>query len=98
MSKSGKHKKKSKKENDEFPSHAYTINDFWKVLSEFSELHEDINKGTEKHKVFNSISDYMEIVKEVLKKSDLFKNITLDEVHVLIEDIENYVFKKIYKR
>jgi hypothetical protein len=92
-----KTKMKSIKE-DKYLCHANTINEFWKVLSRFSELQDDIIKGDQKHKIYNSLSDYMEIVKDAYMKCPLFKNANLDETNEILEDIEIYITKKLYKR
>jgi hypothetical protein len=90
-------KVKSIKE-DKYLCHANTINEFWKVLSRFSELQDDIVRGDQKHKIYNSLSDYMEIVKDAYMKCNLFKSANLDETSEILEDIEIYITKKLYKR
>jgi hypothetical protein len=93
-----KSNKNHKSKEDKFTGHANTINEFWKVISRFNELQDDIIKGDQKHKIYNSISDYMEIVKDAYIKCELFKSASLDETSEILEDIENYIMKKLYKR
>lgn len=79
-------------------SHASNIFEFIKIFSKFSEIKDDIIKGDQKHRIYKSINDYMDILKEAYKKCELFKYYSADETNDIFEEIENYMMKKIYKQ
>jgi hypothetical protein len=87
--------KLDKKENRN--DHAETIRDFIKIFGKFNEIKEDIISGDQKHKIFLSLYTYMQIVKEKLVKEELFKKHSEDEIEEILEGIENYIMKKLYK-
>ena len=42
--------------------------------------------------------NYLTIIKECLQENDLFKCSTEEEINEIIDDIENYIERKIYKK
>lgn len=78
--------------------HTSTINEFVKVFAKFTEIKEDIKRGDQKFKIYKSLSDYMEIVKTVYLRSDMFNEYSPEEANEIFEDIENFIHKKIYKQ
>jgi hypothetical protein len=73
------------------------VSEFIKVFARFNEIKEDIKRGDQKHKIYKSLIDYMEIVKSFYFKSDMFKDYSSEESTDIIEDIENFIHKKMYK-
>ena len=78
-------------------SHASNIIEFIKIFSKFNEIKDDIISGDQEHKIYKSLSDYMEIVKDYYNKNDLFKIYDHEETDEILEDIENFILKKIHK-
>ena len=75
-----------------------TIQEFIHIFAKFSEIKEDINQGNNKHKIFEAILNYLKIVKDCLLENYLFKSSKEEEINEIIEDIENYIERKIYKK
>ena len=65
----------------------YSIDEFFRRLMNFTEIKEDIINGDQKHKVFEAIGAYMDIIKENIEKEELFavesKNMSFLCVHSL---------------
>ena len=64
----------------------------------FPEIKEDIVAGDQRNKIYQSLTNYLEIVREVLLKDELFKNYSNDEMNEILEDIESFIIRKSYKR
>lgn len=100
----GKPEKKKMKGNSKaddnkgISTHASNIQEFMKLFTKFLEIKEDISGGQQKHRIYKSISDYMEIITEKYQKSDLFSKYTQDENNQIIEEIENYMLKKMHRQ
>jgi len=81
--------------------HAETILDFIRIFSRFNEIREDVISGEQKNFINESIYTYISYVKDSLMKSKLFKpeDISKEEdVEYLLDEIENFIIKKLYKR
>jgi hypothetical protein len=96
----GKPEKKSrvKTKEDKLDSHATNINEFINIFSKFNEIKEEIMKGDQNHKIYQSIYNYILIVKDHLLKEDLFQNLSEDDIEDILEEIENYIMKKLHKK
>ena len=97
----GKPEKKSSKgklKEDKLDSHASNINEFINIFGKFNEIKEDIIKGDQSHKIYQSIFNYMVIVIDHLSNEELFKNLSDEETEDILEGIENYIMKKLYKK
>ena len=64
----------------------------------FPVIKEDVNEGTCKHKIFEAMLNYLNIVKEYLIENILFKSSKEEEINEIIDDIENYIEKKMYRK
>jgi hypothetical protein len=77
--------------------HCESIFDF---IREFQSLHEikvDIVNGDAENKIGESLSQYLKIVYNCLDKDKLFSNYNIDGKSMILEDIENYILRKMYK-
>lgn len=93
-------KKTSKGKNkneDKIDSHASTINEFIKIFGKFYEIKDDIIKGDQKHRIYQTLYNYIQIVRENTIKDELFKLHDESEIEEIIEGIENYIMKKLYR-
>jgi DNA-binding ferritin-like protein len=75
-----------------------TIQEFIYIFAKFPEIKEDINQGNCKHMIYDAIQSYRNIIKNLLLEHDLFKNSKEEEINEIIDDIENYIERKIYKK
>jgi hypothetical protein len=58
-------------------------------------------KGDQNHKIYKTIAQYMEIVKEVFNKDYIFSSNQEDNknsANEIMEEIENYIIKKLHKK
>lgn len=81
--------------------HAETILDFIKIFIKFNEIREDISTGEQKNSINETLTTYISLVKDVLMKSRLFNSEELtreEDVEYLLDEIENFIIKKLYKR
>ena len=58
---------------------------------------EDIENGVQKNKIYQTLSDYLDLIKIQINKSDLFKNDSEEERNYIRDGIQNHILKKIYK-
>ena len=63
---------------------------------------QDINKGERNNQIYKTFQNYMNIIKMKLKSpskinKNLFKNITEKECDNILEIIENFIYRQIYK-
>lgn len=79
-------------------SHADTILDFVKIFGRFKEIREEVESGENLHKIDTSLKDYLILVKEQLITSTLFIDINEIELDDILDEIENFIIKKIYRR
>ena len=87
-----------------------SIDDFIQIFSEKSlnknnlncpdillKIKEDIETGDQKNKIYQTISDFLDIINQSINKSDLFIKDNEDERNFIREGIQNHILKKIYK-
>ena len=58
---------------------------------------EDIQKGEQKHKIYKTLNDYLNIIELEINKSEIFKNESDIEKSYIKNGIQNHILKKIYK-
>lgn len=85
-------------DNNGIPSHANNIMEFLKLITKFHEIRDDIVSGQQKHKIYKTLKDYMDIINEYYQKSNLFTKYTQDENNLILEEIENFILKKMYRQ
>eukprot|EP00340_Litonotus_pictus_P011127 CAMPEP_0170539422 /NCGR_PEP_ID=MMETSP0209-20121228/103921_1 /TAXON_ID=665100 ORGANISM="Litonotus pictus, Strain P1" /NCGR_SAMPLE_ID=MMETSP0209 /ASSEMBLY_ACC=CAM_ASM_000301 /LENGTH=391 /DNA_ID=CAMNT_0010841351 /DNA_START=1433 /DNA_END=2605 /DNA_ORIENTATION=- len=78
--------------------HAETVMDFIKIFGKFNEIKEDIVSGENVHRIDLSLKNYLSIVKTELVKHDLFADINEKTLEYILDEIESYIIKKIYRR
>ena len=86
------------KKVDKIESHASKINEFISIFSKFKEIKEDIIRGDQRHRIYQSLYNYMQLVKEHLVKDNLFAKLSVDEIEEILDIIENYIIKKLSKK
>jgi hypothetical protein len=84
-------------DNKGIPCHASTIQEFLRLITKFNEIREDIASGEQKHKIHKSLSDYMMIISEYYQKSNLFSKYNQEQNNFILEEIENFFLKKMYR-
>jgi len=83
---------------DKMEGHCETIEEFIHTFQLFNEIKEDIVFGDQRNKIYETLEFYLNIVKEQLMKDELFYNIYNNEtIHDVLDEIENYLLKKMYK-
>ena len=83
---------------EKLDGHCDTFEEFIYTFQLFNEIKEDIIFGDQRNKIFETMEFYLSIVKERLLKDQLFINIyNCETITEVIDDIENYLLKKIYK-
>ena len=60
-------------------------------------VQEDIRNGEQKHKIYKTLKDYLNIIELEINKSEIFKNELEIEKTYIKNGIQNYILKKIYK-
>ena len=58
---------------------------------------EDISKGEQKHKIYKTLNDYLNIIELEINKSEIFKDESENEKSHIKNGIQNYILQKIYK-
>lgn len=87
-----------KNTNNKNQCHANYVNEFIRLFVKFPEIKEDISKGEQNHNISTSLSNYLSILRGYLIKDELFKNSSEELTNEIIDEIENYIIKKIYRR
>ena len=59
------------------------------------ELKEEVERGDKKYKIYQTISDYMDIVKEYIKNNDYYKIMSTEVINEASEEIENYITQRL---
>lgn len=77
--------------------HCENIFEFTRAFQKFQEIKEDIEKGEAQNKIGDSLSQYLKLVFGELEKEKLFQGYDLSAKSRTIENIENYILKKMYK-
>lgn len=88
-----------KSEISKLDGHCETISEFIHTFQNFKEIKEDIIFGDQRNKVWITMDNYLNIVKDHMSKHSLFAEIYNEEnLFSALEDIENYILEKIYKK
>jgi len=77
--------------------HCETISEFIRAFQSFQEIQDDIINGEAENKIGETLSQYLKIVYSFLDKDKLFSNYDIIGKNIIIEDIENYILRKMYK-
>lgn len=88
----------NKSKDKQIDEHGNSIFDFIKLLSRIKEIREEVVEGTEKIKVYDAIYIYIGLVEQVLRQEKLFIHYDKPEIDNCLENIENFIMKKLYKR
>ena len=78
--------------------HGKDIFDFVKLLSKINEVKSDILNGTSDVRIYDGIDTYLSLIKKEILKDKLFNDFSDEEILECIEKIENFLFKKLYKK
>jgi hypothetical protein len=75
--------------------HVESIFDFLRFFSNLKEVKEEVERGDKKYKIYQTISDYMEIVKEYIKNNEYYKRMSTEVINEAVEEIENYITQRL---
>jgi len=78
--------------------HCENILEFIRVFQNFNEIKSDIFLGETRNNVSQTMEDYMRILFEYIDKDRIFASYDVERKKIILEDIENYIFRKMYKR
>jgi hypothetical protein len=66
-----------------------------RLFGSLQELKEEVEWGDKRFKVYQTISDYMEIVRESLKIDEYYKKSNSEVINETLEEIENYITQRL---
>jgi len=78
--------------------HCANILEFIRVFQNYNEIKEDIFFGETRNNVAKTMEEYMFIVYESIDKDCIFACYDQERKKIVLDDIENYLFRKMYKR
>ena len=78
--------------------HVEGVFEFIRNLSSYKEVKEDIEIGEKKYKFFQTISDFLEILKDFLLKDIYFQHSCSETISETMDEIENFIVQKISMR
>ncbi len=59
------------------------------------ELKEEVECGEKKYKIYQTISDYMDIVKDYIKNNEFYKRMSIEVINEASEEIEGYITQRL---
>lgn len=59
------------------------------------ELKDEVERGDKKFKIYQTITDYMDIVKEYIKNNEYYKKMSTEVINEATEEIENYITQRL---
>ena len=71
------------------------IYEFLRTFGAFKEIKEEVEMGDKRYKIYQSIENYMEIVKEYILNDTYFKKCSNDVINEALEEIENYITQRL---
>jgi len=81
-----------------FDGHCANILEFIRVFQNYNEIKEDIFFGENRNNVAKTMEEYMLIVFKIIDKDRIFAGYDQERKKIVLDDIENYLFRKMYKR
>jgi len=54
-----------------------------------------VERGDKKYKIYQTLIDYMEIVKEYLLNNEYYKKMSYEEINETALEIENYITQRL---
>jgi hypothetical protein len=83
---------------NENEGHCNNILEFIRIFQNFKEIKEDIFLGENRNEICNTFENYMFIVLENINKDPIFTGYDDERKKIVLDDLENYILRKMYKR
>jgi len=77
--------------------HSSNILEFIRIFQNFNEIKEDIFFGDNRNKVAETMEEYIKLVFEHIDKDRIFSGYDQERKKIILDDIENYMFRKMYR-
>jgi hypothetical protein len=78
--------------------HCKNILEFIRIFQNFKEIKEDIFSGENRNEVCKTFENYMHILFEKIDQEPIFSVYDEERKKIVLDDLENYIFRKMYKR
>jgi len=82
---------------DMIECHCENIFEFIREFQKFPEIKEDIDKGESENQIGVTLESYLNFVFKALEENVLFSNNDNEGKKAILQDIENYILRKMYK-
>lgn len=83
---------------NDIEGHCSNILDFIRIFQNYKEIKEDIFFGENRNEVCKTFESYMHIVFENINNEPIFSGYDEERKKIVLDDLENYIFRKMYKR
>lgn len=80
---------------EKIEGHVDKIYEFLRTFGAFKEIREEVEMGDKRYKIYQSIENYMEIVKENILSDTYYKKCSNDVINEALEEIENYITQRL---
>lgn len=88
----------SNKKEKQIDEHGISIFDFIRLISRVKEIKQEVLEGSDKIKAYEAINNYLILVEKVLREEKLFVHYDKKQIDQCLENIENFIHKKLYKK